>query len=111
MTLPLFLLALTLPNEIKLVWNASASPDVTYILYAHTNAITPTKRTFILNVGTNLTTSIFLPPGNWQFAASAMDTNGVESKLSNVVCYSIGPTKLEQRQPPRWTERERKKTI
>jgi hypothetical protein len=96
LTLLLTLAALTSfadPGEIKLAWNASPSANVTgYFLYAHTNALTDTNFSYTIraDAGTNLTATIQnIASGQWYFAATARDTNGVESLLSNVLPYEI----------------------
>lgn len=85
--------AIANPGEISLKWNASVTPGITnYVLYAHTNAMTETNFTFTIraDTGTNLTATVYdVAPGQWYFNATAMDTNGVESQLSNVVQYEI----------------------
>jgi hypothetical protein len=80
------------PGEIKLAWSPSTDAEATsytHTLYAHTNAFaTNFTYTAQANAGTNLTATVSdLAPGRWYFAVTARDTNGVESKLSNVLPY------------------------
>lgn len=81
-----------LAGTVKLGWDASTTPDVEYIVYAHTELITETNKTDaigIMNVGTNLTAELrSLTPGTWYFAATALKA-GLESDLSNVISGEI----------------------
>jgi len=78
------------PQKVRLAWDASPSPDVIgYRIYFGTNA---GNYTFVTNAGLVLTQRIALPhTGRWFFAATAMDTNGLESDFSNEVQWEAKP--------------------
>ncbi len=69
-------------QNVTLAWNASSSPGIThYLIHFGTNG---SDYTFVTNVGLVLTQMMVLPHrAQWFFAATAVDTNGVESPLSN----------------------------
>lgn len=80
-------------SDVKLAWDASATPGVTnYVLYAHTNLLSVTNlpaASVRLPVGTNLTATVEgLREGVWSFAAAAMK-DGIESEPSNVVTVEV----------------------
>ena len=74
-----------------LAWDASPCGCVAgYRLYYGTN--TRSYR-FVTNTGLMLTQSVVLPHrGRWFFAATAYDTNGLESDFSNEVSWESKPT-------------------
>ena len=65
---------------VTLAWKASPSPGVSnYRIYFGTNA---RSYSFVTNAGLVRTQTVVLPQaGRWFFAATAMDTNGLESGL------------------------------
>jgi hypothetical protein len=77
---------------VNLAWNASPTPAVTYVLYAHTNDLTATNLSSAivrLNIGTNLTATVeALKAGQWCFVATAK-LNGVESDPSNSLIVEV----------------------
>ena len=61
-----------------------------YRLYYGTNT---RSYQFVTNAALNLTQSVVLPHrGRWFFAATAYDTNGLESDFSNEVSWESKPT-------------------
>lgn len=78
-------------QQLALAWDASASTKVGgYRLYYGTNA---RSYQFVTNTGLMLTQSVVLPHrGRWFFAATAYDTNGLESDFSNEVSWESKPT-------------------
>lgn len=73
-------------GQVKLAWQASPTPNVTYALYATTNTASPPVR---ITTGTNLVASLDLPAGRWGFWATAVDDNGLESLPSNTVVHDV----------------------
>ena len=69
-------------EQLTLAWDASASTNVAgYRLYYGTNT---RSYQFVTNAGPALRQSVVLPHrGRWFFAATAYDTNGLESDFSN----------------------------
>ena len=83
--LPAMLLTLAAAdNSVRLAWNASASTEIAgYRIYYGTNSGAYGCAT---NAGLVLTQTVVLPRrGRWFFAATAYDTNGLESRFSNEV--------------------------
>ena len=78
-------------QQLTLAWDASASTNVVgYRLYYGTNT---RSYQFVTNTGPALTQSVLLPHrGRWFFAATAYDTNGLESDFSNEVSWESKPT-------------------
>ena len=78
-------------QHVTLAWDASPSPGVSnYRIYFGTNS---RSYAFITNAGLVLTQVVVLPhTGRWFFAATAMDTNGVESAFSNEVQWEAKPS-------------------
>jgi len=77
-------------ERLTLAWDPSPSADVVgYRVYYGTN--TRSYR-FVTNGGLVLTQSVVLPwRGRWFFAATAYDTNGLESDFSNEVSWESKP--------------------
>jgi len=77
-------------QQVTLAWDASASTNVAgYRLYYGTNT---RSYQFVTNTGLALTQSVALPRrGRWFFAATAYDTNGLESDFSNEVSWESKP--------------------
>lgn len=77
----------------RVEWDASSTTNVTYVLYAHTNALSGTNlynAAVRVNVGTNLTaTALFTNAGRWHLVATALDHWGVESDPSNELIVQI----------------------
>ena len=73
-----------------LAWDASASTNVVgYRLYYGTNT---RSYQFVTNTGLALTQAVLLPHrGRWFFAATAYDTNGLESDFSIEVSWESKP--------------------
>ena len=78
-------------QQLTLAWDASASTNVAgYRLYYGTNT---RSYQFVTNAGLMLTQAVVLPHrGRWFFAATAFDTNGLESDFSNEVSWESKPT-------------------
>ena len=89
-TLMVLCAAITLGQQVKLAWDASASPGVvSYRIHYGTNA---GNYSFVTNAGLVRTQTVVLPrTGRWFFAATAVDTNGVESAFSNEVQWEWKP--------------------
>ncbi len=68
-------------QELRLAWSPSPDPVAGYILHAGTNSFTRTNAAALrLDVGTNLTATIQVTNAAiWFFAATAYDSNRVES--------------------------------
>lgn len=77
-------------QSVMLAWDASPSPAViNYRIYFGTNT---GNYLFVTNAGLVLTQRVLLPhTGRWFFAATAMDTNGLESGFSNEVQWEAKP--------------------
>ncbi len=77
-------------ERLTLAWDPSPSADVSgYPLYWGTNT---RSYQFVTNAGLVLTQSVVLPwRGRWWFAATAYDTNGLESDFSNEVSWESKP--------------------
>ena len=77
-------------QQLTLAWDASASTNVLgYRLYYGTNT---RSYQFVTNTGLMLTQSVVLPHrGRWFFAATAYDTNGLESDFSSEVSWESKP--------------------
>ena len=77
-------------QQVTLAWDASASTNVAgYRLYYGTNT---GSYQFVTNAGPALTQSVVLPHrGRWFFAATAYDTDGLESDFSNEVSWESKP--------------------
>jgi hypothetical protein len=78
-------------QHLTLAWDPSASSAVAgYRLYYGTNT---RSYQFVTNAGLVLTQAVVLPHrGRWFFAATAYDTNGLESDFSNEVSWESKPT-------------------
>jgi hypothetical protein len=78
-------------QQLTLAWDASASTNVAgYRLYYGTNT---RSYQFVTNTGLILTQAVVLPHrGRWFFAATAYDTNGLESDFSSEVSWESKPT-------------------
>lgn len=78
-------------GSLRLAWDASPTPGVSYTLYAHTNTIgtdlvSPVVR---VHAGTNLTARVTdLAAGQWHFVATAVKDN-VESAPSNELVATV----------------------
>ncbi len=90
------ILLLALPGaaraqRVTLAWDASPSAAVSgYRLYYGTNT---RSYQLVTNSGLALTQSVVLPHGGrWFFAATAYDTNGLESDFSNEASWESKPT-------------------
>lgn len=77
-------------QSVTLAWEASPSVGVVgYRIHFGTNA---GNYAFVTNAGLVLTQAVVLPqPGRWFFAATAVDTNGLESVFSNEVEWEARP--------------------
>ena len=77
-------------QQVTLAWDASPSPEVTnYRIYYGTNS---RSYSFVTNAGLVLTQRVALPcPARWFFAATAYDTNGLESDFSDEVQWEGKP--------------------
>jgi hypothetical protein len=77
-------------DTVRVAWDASPSGSVVgYRIHYGTNA---TALLYVTNAGLARTQAVVVPfSGRWFFAASAVDTNGVESVLSNVVQWETPP--------------------
>ena len=77
-------------QQLTLAWDASASTNVVgYRLYYGTNT---RSYQFVTNTSLMLTQSVALPHrGRWFFAATAYDTNGLESDFSSEVSWESKP--------------------
>jgi len=77
-------------QQVTLAWDASASTNVAgYRLYYGTNT---RSYQFVTNSGLALTQSVALPRrGRWFIAATAYDTNGLESDFNNEVSWESKP--------------------
>ena len=77
-------------QQLTLAWDASVSSAVAgYRLYYGTNT---RSYQFVTNSGLMLTQSVALPHrGRWFFAATAYDTNGLESDFSSEVSWESKP--------------------
>jgi hypothetical protein len=81
---------LALGQTVTLAWDASASTNVAgYRVYYGTNS----RAYFcVTNAGLVLTQAVVLPHrGRWFFAATAYDTNGLESDFSSEVSWESKP--------------------
>jgi hypothetical protein len=78
-------------QRVTLAWDASPCACAAgYRLYYGTNT---RSYQFVTNTGLALTQSVVLPQrGRWFFAATAYDTNGLESDFSNEVSWESKPT-------------------
>jgi len=77
-------------QQVTLAWDASASTNVAgYRVYWGTNS----RAYFgVTNAGLGLTQAVLLPHrGRWFFAATAYDTNGLESDFSSEVQWESKP--------------------
>ncbi len=77
-------------QRLTLAWDPSPSAAVSgYRLYYGTNT---RSYQFVTNAGLVLTQSVVLPHrGRWFFAATAYDTNGLESDFSSEVSWESRP--------------------
>ena len=77
-------------ESVLLTWDASPSPGVGgYRIYYGTSS---QVYGFATNAGPVLTQLLVLPhPGRWFFAATAVDTNGMESAFSNEAQWESKP--------------------
>jgi hypothetical protein len=77
-------------QRVTLAWDASRSAGVAgYRLYYGTNT---GSYQFVTNTGLVRTQSVVLPHrGRWFFAATAYDTNGLESDFSNEASWQSKP--------------------
>jgi len=82
--------ATTGAERLTLAWDPSSSVDVVgYRLYYGTNT---RSYQFVTNAGLVLTQSVVIAHrGRWFFAATAYDTNGLESDFSNEVSWQSKP--------------------
>ena len=89
-TLMLAWTAAAAAQQLTLAWDASASSAVAgYRLYYGTNT---RSYQFVTNTGLMLTQAVVLPHrGRWFFAATAYDTNGLESDFSSEVSWESKP--------------------
>ena len=89
-TLMLAWTARAVAQQLTLAWDASASPAVAgYRLYYGTNTW---SYQFVTNTGLMQTQSVVLPHrGRWFFAATAYDTNALESDFSSEVSWESKP--------------------
>jgi hypothetical protein len=78
-------------QQVTLAWDASASTNVIgYRLYYGTNT---RSYQFVTNSGLMLTQAVVVPHrGRWFFAATAYDTNGLESDFSSEVSWESKPS-------------------
>jgi len=81
-------------QNVALAWNPSPTTNlVTYKLYASTNALIATNlgaATTNVACGTNLTCTVTPAiAGDWWFAVTAVDTNGIESLPSNILPVEV----------------------
>jgi hypothetical protein len=91
LTILILLGAVTAPAQsVKLAWDASPSPGIaSYRIYFGTNS---GRYAYSTNVGLVRTQTVVLPrTGRWFFAATATDTNGIESLFSNEVQTEVRP--------------------
>ena len=88
--LMLVVAATTGAERLTLAWDPSPSADVVgYRLYYGTNT---RSYQFVTNAALNLTQSVVLPyRGRWFSAATAYDTNGLESDFSSEVSWESKP--------------------
>lgn len=78
--------------DVSLAWNPSDTPGASYVLYAHTNALSISNSLVRLFVGTNTTGRVEdLRPGRWQFGVTATK-DGLESAMSEVLNVEIPKT-------------------
>ena len=77
-------------QQVTLAWDASASTNVVgYRLYYGTNS---GSYHYVTNAGLALTQAVVLPQGGrWFFAATAYDTNSLESDFSSEVSWESKP--------------------
>ena len=77
-------------ERLTLAWDPSPSEGVSgYRIYYGTDT---RSYQFVTNAGLALTQSVVLPwGGRWFFAATAYDTNGLESDFSNEVSWQSKP--------------------
>ena len=77
-------------DTVTVAWDASPSASVAgYRIHYGTNA---TTLPYVTNAGLVRTQVVVVPfSGRWFFAASAVDTNGVESALSNILQWETPP--------------------
>jgi hypothetical protein len=82
--------AATRSERLTLAWDPSPSAEVAgYRVYYGTNT---RSYQFVSNAGLVLTQSVVLPHrGRWFFAATAYDTNGLESDFSSEVSWESRP--------------------
>jgi hypothetical protein len=81
-----------LGHTVTLAWDAPASySTLQYYVFAGTNSgFAPTNYTMRVDAGTNLSCTISnLTPAVWTFAATARDTNGLESDFSQTVSAEV----------------------
>jgi hypothetical protein len=90
LTVALAVAGLAQGQTVTLAWDASASTNVAgYRLYYGTNT---GSYQFVTNAGPALTQSVVLPHrGRWFFAATAYDTDGLESDFSSEVSWESKP--------------------
>ena len=88
--LALALAGLARGQTVTLAWDASPSAAVAgYRVYWGTNT---GSYSFVTNAGMVLTQAVVLPHGGrWFFAATAYDTNGLESDFSSEVSWESKP--------------------
>lgn len=77
-------------QKVRLAWDASPSPGVVgYRIHFGTNGA---NYTLVTNVGLVRTQTVVLPhTGRWFFAATAVDSNGLESPFSNQIQWEAKP--------------------
>lgn len=87
--------------EVPLTWSPSVSTNVQgYFIYAFTNAVfnATNKPAIKVDAGTNLVARVDgLTPGLWTFAATAYNTQKVESDFSNTVTTEVLPAPGQMR--------------
>lgn len=78
-------------GSLKLAWDPSPTPGVTYRIYAHNSPIGTNLAPAVvkLDAGTNLTAQVSnLAPGQWHFVATAVK-EGIESEPSNELATEV----------------------
>lgn len=90
--LALLLVGASLPaaDSVTLAWDPSPSPGVAaYRVHGGTNTEIDL---LVTNAGVSCTQTVAVPfRARWFFAATAVDTNGIESKPSNIVSWEANP--------------------
>lgn len=81
-------------SDLRLAWNPSTTPGVSYILYASTNSLGATnlaaEATARIDCGTNTQVELAgIMPSQWKFAVTARTQPGIESDPSNILIVEI----------------------